>query len=54
MSILFHLFYNLAFLNFCKLTCTNIDLPANFLEISGSGETLADFLHRNSFVQNCT
>ena len=30
---------NLAFRNFC----TNIDLPANFLEISGSGENLADF-----------
>ena len=27
--------------------CTNIDLPANFLEMSSSGENLVDFLRRH-------
>ena len=39
----FNIFTNFAFPNFYKTVCTNIDLPANFLEIFGSGENLADF-----------
>ena len=39
----FIFFTNLAFQNFYKITCTNIDLPAIVLEVSGSGENLADF-----------
>ena len=42
LSAYFIFFTNLAFPNFYKITCTNIDLPVNFLEISGSGENLAD------------
>ena len=34
---------DIAFPNFCKKACTNIDSPATFLEISGSGENLANF-----------
>ena len=41
----FIFFTNLAFPNFYKTICTNIDLPACFLEISGSGEKLTDFFH---------
>ena len=40
----FIFFTNLAFPNFYNLTCTNTDLSANFVEISGSGENLSDFL----------
>ena len=36
---------NLAFPKFYKITCTNIDLSANFLETSGFSENLADFLY---------
>ena len=44
----FIFFDNLVFPNFYKTTCTNIDLPANFLEITCSGQNVADFLRRNS------
>ena len=45
LSAYFIFFINLGFLHFYKITCRNIDLPANFLEISGSGENLADFFY---------
>ena len=45
LSAYFIFFTNLGFLHFYKITCRNIDLPANFLEISGSGENLADFFY---------
>ena len=44
----FIFFDNLVFPNFYKTTCTNIESPANFLEITGSGQNVADFLRRNS------
>ena len=47
----FIFFHNLVFPNFYKTTCTNIDLPANFLEITCSGQNVADFLRRNSYFQ---
>ena len=43
----FIFFTNLVFPNFYKTMCTNIDLPANFLEMFGSGKNLVDFLSRH-------
>ena len=43
LSAYFIFFTNLAFPNFYKITCANIELPANFLEIFGSVGNLSDF-----------
>ena len=38
-------FANLSLRNFCKRISTNIDLPVNFLKISGFGEYLAELFY---------